>query len=91
MTRSDLVGLTVSVAIPLVFMGASIWGWHSGGTRSRLAGSTLVGIAGACLAFMAAGIALDLEPYVRAFAVALIGLAAGTITLGRRRLGLAHQ
>jgi hypothetical protein len=89
MTRSDVVGVGVSVAIPLACMGASICGWHAGGTRSRLAASTMAGIVGACLAYVVAGTVIDLEPYFRAFAVALIGLAAGTITLGRRWLDLA--
>lgn len=88
MTHVDIVGLGVSIAIPLVSMGASILGWHAGGTRSRLAASTLVGVVVAGVAFMIAGAALDLEPYLRVFAVALIGLTAGTVALGRRRLEL---
>lgn len=88
MTASGALALLTTLAIPILCIGASTLGWRNGGSRMHLVAFTILGVVVACIAFAMIGRTLDLDPFAMAFVVLTIGLAAGTVMLGKKRLNL---
>ena len=87
-TASRIAGLIATILIPVVCLGASMWGWRQGGSRLRLVTSTLAGVVVACAAFALIGRAVDVEPFTMTFIILTVGLAAGSVLVGKKRLHL---
>ena len=58
------------------------------GSRLRLVTFTLLGVVVACAAFALTGRFIDVEPFTIPFIILTVGLAAGSIMLGKKRLNL---
>jgi hypothetical protein len=86
---SSIGGFILTIAIPIVFLGASTLGWRRGGSRQRLLTFTLLGVVLACLAFALIGRIVDVESFTMTFVVVMVGLSAGTVMIGKKRLNLA--
>jgi hypothetical protein len=50
---------------------------------------TLLGVVLACLAFALIGRIVDVESFTMTFVVVMVGLSAGTVMIGKKRLNLA--
>ena len=88
MAASGALALLTTLAIPIVCIGASTWGWRHGGSRIQVVAFNILAVVVACVACAMMGRALDLDAFAIAFVVLTIGLAAGTVMLGKKRLNL---